>query len=273
MKKLFGKIGAETWNSSATAWGDTTTTKGIVTNEKTDLTKVIGSSEYWEWLISEIPDTYNKGTFDVYNTTTQKLIAKSVDHTYLSEKNSDEFPIGIKKAFKDQYDSSKDETKRYYIDADGKVLKEYARPMHGFTKNGIAIITDEDDFHKRKFIDVNCKVMSVDWVSTFDDIRSSMRNTDTIIYLVRINDKRFLLTAHLEKLFDTAFSDKDKVEIIYKAAIKDWPLERFIAIQKAWEAVTFYDLYGNKITNEEDNEKLRYIWRNFSPENTNFEQQ
>jgi hypothetical protein len=48
-----------------------------------------------------------------------------------------------------------------------------------------------------------------------------MRNPDNRIYLVRINDKRFLLTSTLEKLFDTAFTDKDKVEIIYKAAVKD----------------------------------------------------
>jgi len=48
-----------------------------------------------------------------------------------------------------------------------------------------------------------------------------MRNPDNRIYLVRINDKRFLLTANLEKLFDTAFADKDKVEIIKKAVVKD----------------------------------------------------
>jgi hypothetical protein len=37
--------------------------------------------------------------------------------------------------------------------------------------------------------------------------------------------------------------------------------------------VTFYDVHGSKIINEDENQKLGYIWRHLSPESTNFQQQ
>jgi len=43
-----------------------------------------------------------------------------------------------------------------------------------------------------------------------------VKNPDIRIYLVETNGKFFILKANLEKLFDTAFSNKDKIDIIYK---------------------------------------------------------
>ena len=241
----------------------------IVEDKKSDLKTAISPSSYWQWLINFSKDTRNNGRYNVYNTTTKQLIAESVDIVYLSEENSDKFPIGIRiQLEKDAGISETEKYRRYYINANGdKVSREYTRPISWFTKDGIAIITKDD--LKREFIDINFSVMSVDWISSFDSIKTPVKNPDIRIYLVETNGKFFILKANLEKLFDTAFSNKDKIDIIYKEWVKDWPRQNFIVIEKEWKELEFYDFNGKKV-NEDDHKELRYLYWKFKSD-TNFE--